>query len=184
MAGVFLSCNYLTLINSNFFLILVPPVQPHHQYFHSTDQRKCPNHTVSQDLLHSLLGSINILSLLEITFLEYIFDPMTSQTTNLYCLSKVFKGTKLLSNTHSVTKRLPTSSKLISSMQITFHLNSNSLCFLNILCPFTGSGPLLFFALPVSLYLIYQMPLPISSGQKLLQLSSKVISYENTNFFW
>ena len=150
----------------------------------SFNQRKRPSHILSQDLLHSLLESINILSLLEISFLEYIFDPMTSQTTNLWCLSKVFKGTKLLSKIQSVTKPLPTSSKLISSMQITFHLNSNSLCFLNILCPFTGSGPLLFFALPVSLYLIYQMPLPISSGEK-LQLSSKVISYENTyNFFW
>ena len=75
MAGVFLSCNYLLFVNSNFFLILVPPVHPHHQYFHSTDQRKCSNHILSQDLPHSLLDSINILSLLEISFSDYIFDP-------------------------------------------------------------------------------------------------------------
>lgn len=47
-------------------------------------------------------------------------------------------------------------------MQTTLYLNLNILCFLNILCTFTCSGPLLISALSAWFYLIYQMPFPTS----------------------
>lgn len=71
--------------------------------------------------------------------------------------------TKFLSKIQSFTRWLPIFSKLTFSMQTTFYPNLNSLCFLNILCPFSCSGPLLIPApplflphIPASLHLINQ----------------------------